>query len=113
MLVFPDVSTRATAVDSFRLKYHCAIECALDRHHALTNALAARITPEAFVLDSSGQTVYRGRIDNWFVAPGRMRSIVSSHDLEQAIEAVLQQHTSELVKTTAIGCLIENPTNTK
>ncbi len=107
VLVFPDTATSAKDVMAFLEKYHCTLESAIDRKQVLTKDLSARVTPEAFVLDSNGVQCYRGRIDNWFVAPGRMRSIVSSHELQESIEAMLNHRKAPKEKTTAVGCLIE------
>jgi hypothetical protein len=49
---------------------------------------------------------YRGRIDNWYASLGVARQVVTSHDLADAIEAVLAGRPVARRETQAIGCSI-------
>jgi hypothetical protein len=64
-----------------------------------------RVTPEAAVF-VSGQIVYRGRIDNRYVAFGKTRPAPTAHDLEAALETILKGKPVTNATTTAIGCFI-------
>lgn len=75
-------------------------------------AVAARLkpthVPEAFVLSAAGEVAYRGRIDDWYEAPGKPRPEVRSHDLAAAITAVLAGKVPAPAKTEPVGCLFED-----
>ena len=43
------------------------------------------VTPEAFVIDTGDDVIYRGRIDDRFEAIGVLRNQITSHDLKDAI----------------------------
>jgi hypothetical protein len=92
-------------------EYDLGMTRVLDPEHRLVRALGATVTPEAVVLrfDEQGRavTVYTGRINDLFLAPGRRRPRVQRHDLREAIEAALAARPFEGAQEPAVGCLIE------
>ena len=60
-----------------------------DPHHELVKRAHAITAPEAAVFDGEGKLIYHGRIDDLWVDAGRARPMASTHDLEDAIQAVL------------------------
>ncbi len=85
----------------------------LDTQHALVKALGATKTPQAFLLDATGKTVYRGRINNLFADYGTRRQSVTQHDLRDALDAVLVGKPVSQPVTEAIGCHIQTVPETK
>ncbi|MCU0720631.1 MAG: redoxin domain-containing protein, partial [Pirellula sp.] len=75
-----------------------------DKQTHLENLRATR-TPEVFVLDQHGKVVYRGRIDDQ-MAPGVKRNQPSTHELTDALDAVLADRPVASPVTAASGCLI-------
>ena len=61
----------------------------LDSRKELAAGLQARTTPEAFVLDGEGMVRYRGRIDNAYSARLKRNPIITTHDLTDAVAAVV------------------------
>ncbi len=88
-----------------RRDYRFSYEQIHDAEHKLVKHLKASVTPQAFVLDRNGVIQYRGRINNAYADLG-VRQEVTSHDLEEAIEAVLAGRKPKIKETTAIGCAI-------
>jgi hypothetical protein len=64
------------------------------------------VTPEAAVYTPDHRLVYRGRIDDWYVDFGKPRAAPTTHDLEDALEAVLGGRPVADARTTAVGCFI-------
>lgn len=64
------------------------------------------MTPETVVIDRAGAVRYRGRIDNFYVAFGRSRQVVTVHDLRDALDAVLAGNPVANPTTEPIGCFI-------
>jgi peroxiredoxin len=107
LLVIPGKGFTLKSVKAFRKKYHIKPELYLDTEKKLVYRLKASITPEAFLLDNSGELLYSGRIDNWAYELGKKRSHITQSDLEDAIKFVLEGSPKKVQSTTAIGCFIE------
>lgn len=60
--------------------------------------------PESFVLDSDGQQVYRGRIDDLYATVDKRRSEPTRHDLRDAIFAVISGGAVNQSTTQPVGC---------
>lgn len=67
-------------------------------------ALKAVTTPEAFVLDRHHILRYRGRIDDAYSARLKRNVRITSHDLADAIQAVLAGKSVAEPATRAVGC---------
>lgn len=76
-----------------------------------TGELAHRLqpthVPEAFVLNARDEIVYRGRVDDEFVAVGRKRQQIQSHDLRDAVRAVVAGESPRMKRTEPVGCVFE------
>lgn len=107
LLVFPDTMTSDSEITAYEKKYKSGWKLLRDYKQQLTTAVDARTTPEVFVISSNDSVVYRGRIDNWFSAPGRMRGVITSHELQDCLEAYTRHRSYKVASTHAIGCLIE------
>ncbi|WP_158633367.1 redoxin domain-containing protein [Tautonia sociabilis] len=83
-----------------------ALEFPIGRRGAvgLARSLGLETVPSAIVVDDRGRIRYRGRIDDQFFDLGRRRQIVRSHDLKDAIAAVLAGEAIAEPRTEAIGC---------
>ncbi|HWE96604.1 MAG TPA: redoxin domain-containing protein [Tepidisphaeraceae bacterium] len=79
----------------------------IDREHELVKRLGATITPEAAVVGGDGVILYRGRIDDLYVALGKKRFEATTHDLRVALDAVVAGRKVPTPRTAAIGCAID------
>lgn len=88
-----------------------ALHCpgVLDKELNLAKQTGATVTPEAIALDSAGRMVYAGRIDDRFVSLGVERSHPTTHDLRDALDALLAGRKPPHATTTPIGCFIALP----
>jgi peroxiredoxin len=77
-----------------------------DERRAAVTALAAEVTPEAFVLDAGLVLRYRGRIDDRYAARLKPNAQISRHDLRQALEEVLAGKAVSVPATQAVGCAV-------
>jgi len=76
-----------------------------DSDHRAADALGARRTPEAFLLDSGRVIRYRGRIDDQYGYTYR-RSSPSQTELKNAIEEVLANKPVTTPQSEVRGCVI-------
>ena len=77
-----------------------------DRKGFLAAKLGATVTPEAFVIDSAGLIRYHGRIDDQFASRQKPNANPSTHELKDALDAVLAGREVPLVNVEAVGCPI-------
>ena len=73
-----------------------------DSGNAIADRFGARVTPEAYVIDSSGTLRYWGRIDDSKEPEG-----VTTHDLANALDAVLAGRAVPAGQSPAFGCGIK------
>jgi peroxiredoxin len=74
-----------------------------DESQDVARAYAAGHTPEVFLLDSEGTLRYHGRIDDNYSNP----QAVVTHDLRNALGAVLAGQEPPVTETTPVGCTIK------
>jgi hypothetical protein len=78
----------------------------LDPRQTLARETGARSTPEVVILGPAGQQLYRGRVDNRFIEPGKTRYQPTENDLDEALAAILQGNAAPHPVTRTIGCAI-------
>jgi protein-disulfide isomerase len=86
--------------------YTCAV--VRDDDQQLARKAGVKVTPEAAVFLPNGQRVYRGRIDNRYLAFGKARREATEHDLEEALDSITKGKPVRKPETRAIGCYIPN-----
>ena len=110
LLLYEDSGLAARTARQHRADYRLgAIAAAIDADRTIAAAARATVTPEAVVVDTAGAIRYRGRIDNTYVELGRRRPTPTSHDLREAIDAVLAGRPVPQPATEAFGCFITPP----
>jgi len=103
--VFPGDVTPDEFVSNYQLK----LPVIRDADFRLTEFFHASTTPQAFVVDSDGHTLYDGAIDNRAPELGQQRRVITEHYLLDALNAAVQ-HTDIAIKhTQPVGCFIEIP----
>lgn len=103
-LVYPDPSETAARIQKHMIDFALPGQPLRDPNHELVKRAHAETAPEAAVFDAKNILVYHGRIDDLWVSPGRARPMPTTHDLEDAIGAVLAGRTPKEAETRAVGC---------
>ncbi|MDE3195628.1 MAG: hypothetical protein KGN84_04750 [Acidobacteriota bacterium] len=78
----------------------------VDRGHELVASAGATITPQVVLVRDNETIAYRGRIDNYYAALGRPRSIVTRHDLRDTLDELFAGKPVTTPETQAVGCYI-------
>lgn len=78
----------------------------LDPKLHLARLAGATRMPEAAVFSPAGKLLYRGRIDDRAIQPGRTRPTPSRQDLRLALESILSGQPPDPRFTPAIGCYL-------
>jgi hypothetical protein len=103
-LVYPDPAMTADKIRRHMIDFGFPGLPLRDPRHELVKRAHAITAPEAAVFDREGTLVYHGRIDDLWVDAGRTRPMARSHDLEEAILAVLDGLAPAHAETKAVGC---------
>jgi hypothetical protein len=103
-LIYPDTSDSPKTIEQHVADYHLPGTPLRDLNKTLVKRAHATVAPEAAVFDSSGKLIYHGRIDDRYVDFGKARPRAQTHDLENAITAVLDGKPVAQPETRAVGC---------
>jgi hypothetical protein len=103
---FAEARLEQKALEDWQRRFQLRIPVRLDVLAKEARRLGASVTPEAVVSDGV-QIRYRGRIDDRYAGPGKMRQVVGQHDLVEVIEELLAGKKFPLRSRKAWGCYIE------
>ncbi len=107
-LVYVDPHETADSIRRHREEYQLICPGVRDPLHQLVAQTGATVTPEAVVFDAQRKQAYRGRIDDLFVDFGQSRTEPTTHELADAIDAVLAGKPVAQPVTEAVGCYIDD-----
>lgn len=107
-LVYPDKSESSVAIEKHLHDYGYKLPALHDPQHALVKLGQAQVTPNVAVVTASGELVYHGRIDNWYVSFGHARPAPTTHELDDAIQAALKGSKPAVGAADGIGCYISD-----
>jgi hypothetical protein len=109
-LVYPSADEKADAIRKHLAQFELPDEAVRDPSHSLARACGVTTTPQAAVFLPDGESmVYRGRIDDRYVDFGVSRQAPRTHDLEEALWALVANREVAAVITPAVGCPIGEP----
>lgn len=104
--VQPDLSE--TAAREHASAYGHAGPIVIDRAHALVRATGVTVTPEVAVLGRDRALLYRGRIDDLYGDVGKKRHRSTTHELRDALAAVVAGRAVAVSRAPAVGCFISD-----
>lgn len=102
--VYAEPSVSADEAAAHAKDYRLTFPMLLDPAQQLARMAGARVTPDVIVASPDGRVLYRGRIDDRYSLDGKRRNVPRTHELIDAIEAVLAGKTPEVRETKAYGC---------
>jgi hypothetical protein len=105
-IVYSDPDERVETISEHVREYQYGLSVLRDLRHTLVRKTGVRVTPEAAVFVPQGRMVYRGRIDDRYVAFGKTRPAATTYDLERVLQAVVEGKPLRARTTHAIGCFI-------
>ncbi|GAB4460176.1 MAG: hypothetical protein OHK0029_23780 [Armatimonadaceae bacterium] len=88
-------------------EFKTAFPVLFDASLLLVQALKPTHVPEAFVLDRKGNLIYRGAIDNAYLALNRRRPKAEEAYLADAITAAQSDRKPEKARTQPVGCVLD------
>jgi peroxiredoxin len=106
--IFPGTLYTKDEMSDFQKKYSIQFPLLVDTSYSLIHIFNASVTPEVFVTDSTGKVLYSGRIDNWAYEVSKKRALITEHNLQDALDCIVNNTPIAVTKTKAVGCFIEN-----
>lgn len=104
-LIYPDKTETPEGIRDHIAQYHFPGAPLRDPEHRLVRRAQATVAPEAAVFDAQAKLIYHGRIDDRYVDVGKARAAPRTHDLEDAIAAMLAgKPVTQPAGTRAVGC---------
>jgi AhpC/TSA family len=97
----------AEGAEDFARTYRIQFPVLPDVDFRISDFLKATATPQAFVVNGSGHTVYAGAIDNRATELGQRRMVITEHYLLDALESVVEGRQVRVERTRPVGCFIE------
>jgi peroxiredoxin len=108
-----DTTVTEADVRKHALDFQFSFPMLMDPKQTLVQMAGATATPEVAVFSSAGKVLYLGRIDNRVEDFDKRRTVITEHDLTDALDAVLAGKAAPHPKTRAIGCIINYLTEAK
>jgi len=105
-LIYPGSYYSLSNLRKFQKSYLLKSEGFRDDNNELVKVLGATVMPQVFVIDSAGNIVYSGKIDNSYEGIGRRRSFITEFYLKDALNAVLRHSELKIKRTEPAGCFI-------
>jgi hypothetical protein len=103
-MIYTDTTLDPEAMHRHAAEFGYPVPVMLDTGHSLSRRHGVTVTPEVVVLGSDGSRAYRGRIDDRYLAPGRYRLKPTTHELRDALDAILAGRPVRVAETSAAGC---------
>jgi hypothetical protein len=107
-LVFPNPADGVEEIRDHLAAFDFGVPALRDPMHTLVAFTGVTMTPEAAIYDGAGRLAYRGRIDDRHVRLGLTRPAPTTHDLRDALMAMLAGRLVPAPAAPAVGCYISD-----
>jgi len=105
--LFPNHFSSVPAIDSYKKKYQIPFTLKKEFFQTKTKKFDAKITPEVVVYnETKEEVIYQGRIDNSYASLGKLRRVVTQHELKDVLESLKQGSVVTTEYVAPIGCYI-------
>ena len=94
-------------------EFEFAFPMLLDPKQTLVRLAGATATPEVAVLSNTGKVLYLGGIDNKVEDFDKRRTVITEHDLRDALDDMLAGKPVRRARTKVVGCVINYVTEVR
>ena len=105
VLIYPVRSDTPDMIRAHVKKFSYSLDTRRDTDQKLVKQTGVTVTPEVAVMQGD-RVLYRGRIDDRYVDFGKDRIAPTTHDLEDAVVAIVSGKTVATRETRAVGCFL-------
>ena len=107
VFVYPVPSDSEATIREHRKKFGGG-EWRRDPSQKLVKLTGVTVTPEVAVIDPRDLVVYRGRLDDRYVALGKDRIIPTTHELEDVLKQAVTGNPITPRQTVPVGCYLSD-----
>ena len=107
-LVYPAKTDTVPVIEKYLKDFEYKLDALQDPGRGLVKVGDAEITPSVSVFSANGELLYHGRIDNWYEDFGRARREPTTHELADALAAVVAGKRPAVSTAPAVGCYISD-----
>lgn len=104
--VFPNKLSSDTSALNFLMRHDLAMSIRMDQKLVFSKVYGVEVTPEVVVKDAQGKMRYKGRIDDFYVSPGKKRARATTNELELVLERLMRRQEFAFFETKAVGCFL-------
>jgi hypothetical protein len=105
-IVYPGARLSASELKKHARDFGFRNPLLADPSCSLAHRVGVTVTPEAVVLGSEDQVLYRGRIDDLYYDYGKRRSKPTHQELREALNAILTEQPILSREAKPVGCFI-------
>lgn len=106
-LVFPMTTSTAEGAEAFKKENKLSrFSIKVDHYQTLTKKMGATVTPEAIITSTDGTVLYKGRINDSYLQPGKKKHTYVNEDLADALAAASAGREMPKPWKPAVGCFI-------
>ncbi|MDX1953328.1 MAG: hypothetical protein SFY81_14210 [Verrucomicrobiota bacterium] len=105
-IVYPNPQETEAEIHHHLREFKITLPHLRDPHLALARWSRVKVTPEVALYDPQGALIYHGRINDRFLALGQARPAPTTHELRDALDALLQGQSPQISHAPAVGCYI-------
>lgn len=106
-MIHPDPATTHERAADHARQFEIEVPIVVDQEQSIARGVGARVTPEVHVyVNAKKKAVYQGRIDNLNAGYGKKRPAATTHELEDALRAIVDGKPLAVSKTEPVGCFI-------
>jgi thiol-disulfide isomerase/thioredoxin len=106
-MIHPDPATTHGQAAEHATQFEIEVPIVIDHDQSISRCVGARVTPEVHVfVNEREKAVYQGRIDDLHAAYGKKRSVATTHELADALNAIVDGQRIAINKTESVGCFI-------
>lgn len=106
-MIHPHSGTTAARAAAHARQFEIEVPIVVDQQQTITRRVGARVTPEVLVFtNAEKEAVYQGRIDNLYAGFGKKRAAATTHELADALQAIVDGQPNQVKRTEPIGCFI-------
>ena len=106
-MVHPAPSTTRARAAEHAKQFGIEVPIVVDQDQSIARSIGARVTPEVHVfVNAKENAVYQGRIDDLYAAYGKKRVAATTHELADALKAIVDGQPISVTNTEAVGCFI-------